>query len=62
MSGIPLVPVPRIAGAIILAATDTTPNTAGSAYVLPDDREVFRIPPMHLTEGVYGMINERARR
>lgn len=62
MAGIPLTPVPRIAGAIFLAATDATPGTNGAVYTLPDDREVFRITNVDLNEGVYALINARAER
>ncbi|EJD02822.1 NAD-binding protein [Fomitiporia mediterranea MF3/22] len=62
MAGIPLVPVPRIAGAILLAATDEAPESNGAAYTLPDDREVFRIPPVQINEGVYKMLNDRVKR
>lgn len=62
LAGIPLVPVPRIAGAIFNAATDPSPETDGSAYTLPDDGPVFRIEKPSLTEGVYKMINQRSAR
>ncbi|TDL26316.1 NAD-binding protein [Rickenella mellea] len=62
MAGIPLTPVPRIAGAIFLAATDKEPDTNGAVYSLPDDREVFQIPNVQLNEGVYTLINNRSKR
>lgn len=62
MAGIPLTPVPRISGAIFLAATDATPDTNGAVYVLPDEGEVFRVPHVQLNEGVYALINNRAKR
>ncbi|KZT43599.1 NAD(P)-binding protein [Sistotremastrum suecicum HHB10207 ss-3] len=62
LAGIPLVPVPRIAGAIFNAATELDPDTDGAAWTLPDDGPVFRIEKPTLTEGVYKMINQRAER
>lgn len=62
MAGIPFTPVPKIAGAIVLAATDGAPNTNGAAYTLPDERDVFRIPHVELNEGVYGLLQARAKR
>ena len=62
MTGIPMVPVERVAGAIFLAATDGEKNTNGAAYTLPDDREVFRIPPVEIDEGVYLLLKQRVLR
>lgn len=57
-----MTPVPKIAGAIVLAATDATPDTNGSAYTLPDEREVFRVPHVQLDEGVYKLVHNRVAR
>ncbi|KAH8119060.1 NAD-binding protein [Phellopilus nigrolimitatus] len=62
MAGIPFAPMQRVAGAIVLAATDDAPNTHGAAYTIPDEREVFRIPPTEITEGVYGLLGSRVKR
>ncbi|KAL0575677.1 hypothetical protein V5O48_006288 [Marasmius crinis-equi] len=60
LSGIPLVPVPRISGAIIYAATSTNPATNGSALLLPDNGPVFRVPKEEFKLGVYAMIDSRS--
>ncbi|KAI0032013.1 hypothetical protein K488DRAFT_78742 [Vararia minispora EC-137] len=62
LAGIPLTPVPRIAGAIFCAATEPDPTTSGCAWVLPDDGPVFRLAREELTTGVYALINARAQR
>lgn len=62
MSGIPFVPVSRVAGAIFLAATDATPNTQGATYSLPDEKEVFRIPHMQIDGGLYELLGARVNR
>ena len=59
LSGIPKTPVPRIAGAIFLAATDVDMETSGSAWLLPDDGPVFRVGKEDFKLGVYKMIDER---
>lgn len=60
LAGIPLASVPRIAGAIIHAATDPDPDTNGSAFLLNDDGPVFRVPREEFKLGVYKMIDDRA--
>ncbi|XP_006460744.1 hypothetical protein AGABI2DRAFT_203925 [Agaricus bisporus var. bisporus H97] len=60
LAGIPLTPVPRIAGAIFHAATNPDPETNGCAWLLLDDGPVFRIKPEEFKQGVYGMIDNRA--
>jgi hypothetical protein len=60
LAGIPLTPVPRIAGAIFHAATNPDPETNGCAWVLPDDGPVFRVKPEEFKQGVYKMIDTRA--
>ena len=60
LAGIPLTPVPRVAGAIFKAATDPDMNTSGSSYLLLDDGPVFRVPKEEFKLGVYKMIDDRA--
>ncbi|KAL5531290.1 hypothetical protein ACEPAG_4167 [Sanghuangporus baumii] len=59
---IPLSPMYRVAGAVVLAVTDTLPGTNGAAYTIPDEREVFRIMPEQLNEGVLDLLAERVKR
>jgi hypothetical protein len=61
MAGIPLTPIERVAGAIFYAATDPDMETSGCPWLLPDDGYVFRLEREHLKEGVYEMIDTRAR-
>ncbi|PAV23441.1 NAD(P)-binding protein [Pyrrhoderma noxium] len=61
-AGVPFVPIPKIAGAVLLAATDKVPDTQGATYTLPDEREVLRIPAPQINEGVYQIMNNRAKR
>lgn len=62
LAGIPLTPVPRIAGAIFYSATDPDTATNGCAWLLPDDGPVFLVPREEFKLGVYKMIDERANR
>ncbi|KAI0061324.1 NAD(P)-binding protein [Artomyces pyxidatus] len=62
LAGIPLTPVSRIAGAIVCAAVDPDPATAGCPYVLPDDGPVMRLDKEKLTLGVYKLLDERVQR
>lgn len=59
LAGIPLTPVPRVAGAIIYAATNPDPAINGSAWTLMDDGPVFMLPKEELKLGVYKVIDER---
>ena len=63
MAGIPLTPIARIGGAIFKAATDVDPETSGGVYTIPDHGETFRLnrAQLRLYEGVYKLINDRAR-
>ncbi|KIM92015.1 hypothetical protein PILCRDRAFT_108768 [Piloderma croceum F 1598] len=61
MAGIPLTPVERVAGAIFYAATDPDMETSGCPWLLPDDGYVFRLAREELKEGVYEMIDARAK-
>ncbi|KAH7871610.1 uncharacterized protein C8R40DRAFT_1121274 [Lentinula edodes] len=56
LAGCPLTPVPRIAGAIIYAASHPDPATSGCAYVLPDDGPVFKVPREEFKAGVYQLL------
>ncbi|KAG5646240.1 hypothetical protein DXG03_004067 [Asterophora parasitica] len=60
LSGIPLATVPRIAGAIIHAATNTDPATNGCAILIHDDGPPFLVAREEFKFGVYKMIDDRA--
>jgi len=60
LAGIPKTPVPRIAGAVVQAATNPDPETNGCAWLLPDDGPVFMVPREEFKLGVYEMIDKRA--
>ncbi|RDB25508.1 5'-hydroxyaverantin dehydrogenase [Hypsizygus marmoreus] len=60
LAGIPLTTVPRIAGAIVYAATNPDPETSGCAWLLTDNGPVFMVPKEEFKMGVYKMIDERA--
>ena len=62
LAGLPLTPVPRIAGAIFRAATDPDLATSGCPWVLPDDGPVIRVEKEALRKGVYEMLDNRIRR
>ena len=62
LAGLPLTPVPRIAGAVFRAATDLDAATSGCPWVLPDDGPVIRVDKEGLRAGVYGMLDARIRR
>ncbi|KAF8487494.1 NAD(P)-binding protein [Russula ochroleuca] len=62
LAGIPLTPIPRIAGAVFRAATDPDTATSGCPWVLPDDGPVIRVEKEALRAGVYEMLNGRIRR
>jgi len=59
LAGIPLTPVPRIAGAIFYTATNPDPATNGCAWLLPDNGPVFLVPREEFKLGVYKMIDDR---
>jgi len=61
LAGIPLTPVERVAGAIFYAASDPDIETSGCPWLLPDDGFVLRLDREELKEGVYKMIDERAK-
>lgn len=62
LAGLPLTPVPRIAGAVFRAATDPDIATSGCPWVLPDDGPVIRVEKEALRAGVYDLFNRRLRR
>jgi hypothetical protein len=62
LAGVPMTPVPRIAGAVFRAATDPDVSTSGCPWVLPDDGPVIRVEKEALRAGVYELLNKRIRR
>lgn len=62
LAGLPLTPVPRIAGAVFRAATDPDVATSGCPWVLPDDGPVIRVEKELLRAGLYESFNRRLRR
>ena len=60
MAGIPMSPLERVVGALILAVTDVKESN-GSAYTVPDDREVYKIEHMEINEGVYKQLGDRIK-
>jgi hypothetical protein len=61
LAGMPMTPVPRIAGAVFRAATDPDAATSGCPWVLPDDGPVIRVEKEALRAGVYEMLDTRIR-
>ncbi|KAF8637310.1 hypothetical protein AX16_010839 [Volvariella volvacea WC 439] len=59
LAGVPLAPVPRIAGAIFHAATNPDPNTNGCAWLIPDGGNVYFIAREEFKLGVYKMMDAR---
>jgi len=59
LAGIPKVPVPRIAGAIIRCATEPDWLKSSALWTIPDGNTVFRIDREILNEGVYKLLNDR---
>lgn len=62
MSGIPFVPVPKVAATIILAATDPSPESQGATYTIPDEQSVIRIAHQEIGDGVYKLLSDRVKR
>lgn len=58
LSGIPLTPVERIAGAVFYSATESDPETNGSTWLIQSDEQVCRLEPEILTTGVYALVNK----
>jgi len=61
-AGIPLVPIQRVGGAIILAATDRNMSSTGAAWLLPDSGPLLRLEKDVVKGGVYDIIVDRNRR
>jgi hypothetical protein len=61
IAGIPLVPIERIGGAIILAATDRDMSSTGAAWLLPDGGPLLRLRRDAIRVGVYDIITNRTR-
>lgn len=61
LSGLPMAPVERIASTIFYSATDTDPQSNGSVWLLLDDGPALRLEPEILKEGVYRVMNDRAK-
>ena len=57
----PYTPVERVAATILCVATHPERSTSGLPWTLPDGGEVFRLPVAGLNQGVYAVLNERAR-
>ncbi|KAF9646620.1 NAD(P)-binding protein [Thelephora ganbajun] len=62
VAGIPLVPIERVGGAIILAATDRNMSSTGAAWLLPDGGPLLRLEKEVVRGGVYDIIANRNRR
>lgn len=62
LAGVPLTPVERVAGTIFCAATDADMETSGCPWVLLDDGLVLRLEREILKEGVYKIMDERAKK
>jgi hypothetical protein len=62
LAGVPLTPIPRIAGAIFHSALDKDPETNGCPWLLLDDGPVLQLEREELKTGVYEIINKRAAR
>ena len=60
-AGIPLVPIERVGGAIILAATDRDMSSTGAAWLLPDGGPLLRLGRDVIKGGVYDVISNRLR-
>ena len=61
IAGIRLVPIERVAGAIILAATDPNMSSTGAAWLLPDNGPLLRLEKEVVRGGVYDIIAARTR-
>lgn len=62
IAGIPRVPIERVGGAIILAATDRDMSTTGAAWLLPDGGPLLRLEKDVIKGGVYDTIANRVRK
>ncbi|KAJ3969158.1 hypothetical protein EV361DRAFT_922459 [Lentinula raphanica] len=61
LSGIPLTPVPRIAGAILYAASQPDPSCNGAAFWIPDGgASTFMISREEFKPGIYDYIDSKS--
>ncbi|KAL0563283.1 hypothetical protein V5O48_018788 [Marasmius crinis-equi] len=58
-SGVPLVPIGRIVGAIIHSATHPDPSTSGGSYYVPGPGSTFFIAREDFKAGVYEILDEQ---
>lgn len=61
LAGIPLVPIERVGGTIILAATDRDMSSTGAAWLIPDGGPLLRLEKEVIKGGVYDVIKNRIR-
>jgi len=59
-AGLAFVPIERVGGTIILAATDRDMSTTGAAWVLPDGGPLLRLESEAIKGGVYDILTNRA--
>ncbi|KAF9778483.1 hypothetical protein BJ322DRAFT_1014692 [Thelephora terrestris] len=59
-AGLAFVPIERVGGTIILAATDRDMSTTGAAWVLPDGGPLLRLEGEAIKGGVYDILTNRA--
>jgi short chain dehydrogenase len=62
LSGLPMVPVHRIAGSIFYSITEPDPATNGCPWMLLDGGPLLRLDREQLTEGVYEVMNQRLQK
>jgi len=61
LAGLPLVPVPRIAGSVFYSVTDPDPATNACPWMLQDGGPLLRLDKESLKGDVYSMISSRAQ-
>lgn len=61
-AGLSLVPIERVGGAIIFAATDRNMSSTGAAWLLPDGGPILQLKKDVVRGGVYDIIADRNRR
>ncbi|KAI0093236.1 NAD(P)-binding protein [Irpex rosettiformis] len=61
LTGIPLVPVDRVAATILAIATNPVPETSEKPWLLLDGGEVERLDDFDLDEGLYKQLNIRTK-
>ncbi|KAE9398097.1 NAD(P)-binding protein [Gymnopus androsaceus JB14] len=61
LAGLPLTPVPRIAGTIFYAASNPDPASSGASFWVPDGgASTFMIPREEFKPGVYDLIDRKS--